>query len=71
MAQRSAKSTKSRTKTQSREGRQTKSKSRSTSRGRIDNVLFQMLKEDHDKVKDLFEELEEDGDMEAQEDLFS
>ncbi len=67
MAQKSMKSTK---KPQGSRGRQTAGKSRSSSRGKGDNALFDLLKQDHEKVKDLFEEIE-DGDMEAQEDLFS
>lgn len=65
------KGTISRKKPQSSRGRQTGGRGRAPSRGKSDNALFELLKQDHEKVKDLFEELEEDGEMEAQEDLFS
>jgi hemerythrin-like domain-containing protein len=46
-------------------------RSRGAARGEMD--LFSLLKEDHKKVKDLFEQIEEDGEteMEFQGDLFS
>lgn len=68
MAQRK---TTSRRKPAAGRGRQAGGKTRASARGRGDNILFELLKQDHDKVKDLFEEIEEDGEMEAQEDLFS
>ena len=67
MAQKSTKSTK---KPQGSRGRQTAGRSRSSSRGKGDNALFDLLKQDHKKFKDLFEEIEDD-EMETQQDLFS
>ncbi len=48
-------------------------RSRSQSRGKGEMDLFTLLKQDHKKVRDLFEQIEEDGEskMEFQGDLFS
>jgi hypothetical protein len=48
------------------------SKSRSSPRQK-DNDLFMLLKQDHERVKDLFEQIFEDGEMEgeAQQELFA
>lgn len=53
-------------------GRQTKSRSRTQSRPK-EMTFFDLLKEDHKKVLGLFEQLEEDGEMEmdSREDIFS
>ncbi len=59
-------------KTPSSRGRQTKSRSRSQSKPK-EMTFFDLLKEDHQKVLALFEQLEEDGEMEmdSREDIFS
>ncbi len=48
-------------------------RSKTSSRSKSDNMLFEMLKKDHDNVKELFEQIQEDGEMEMEdrEDLFS
>jgi len=61
--------TRSTAKGQSSATKQTKGTSKSASQG---GVLFDLLKEDHDRVKDLFEQIEDsEDDTESRDELFS
>lgn len=58
---------------QKRSKKSVEGRSKSSSQAKSDMSLFDLLKKDHDNVKDLFEQIQEDGDMEmeSREDLFS
>jgi Hemerythrin HHE cation binding domain len=60
----------------SKTGKQASSKERggkkiSPYKGEREKDLYGLLKEDHEKLKDLFSQIEEEGEMEARQDLFS
>ncbi len=54
-------------------GKSNGGRSKTSSRSKPDGMLFEMLKKDHDNVKELFEQIQQDGEMEMEdrEDLFS